>query len=139
VRRAIAEDPAEDGTAVENSATAVDSAIAAKSDMTAGDEVAPANAGDENAAAEGAAVKKAGTSPADGASDTSRAGGGKSVRKRRGKARASDTALHEAEEFAASVDADLAAGDDDGSDDDELSAAGPDSSELVAGPRDIDD
>jgi segregation and condensation protein B len=54
-------------------------------------------------------------------------------------ARASDTALHEAEEFAASVDADLAAGDDDGSDDDELSAAGPDSSELVAGPRDIDD
>jgi segregation and condensation protein B len=66
-------------------------------------------------------------------------GGGNSARKRRGKARASDTALHEAEEFAASVDADLAAGDDDGSDDDELSAAGPDSSELVAGPRDIDD
>jgi hypothetical protein len=113
--------------------------------MPAGDEVA-ANAGDENAVAEGAAVKaegaavkKAVTSPADGASDTSHAGGGKSVRKRRGKARASDTALHEAEEFAASVDADLAAGDDDGSDDDELSAAGPDSSELVAGPRDIDD
>jgi segregation and condensation protein B len=94
---------------------------------------------DENAVAEGAAVEKAATSPTDGASDASHAGGGKSVRKRRGKARASDTALHEAEEFAASVDADLAAGDDDGSDDDELSAAGPDSSELVAGPRDIDD
>jgi segregation and condensation protein B len=58
---------------------------------------------------------------------------------KRGDARTSDTALHEAEEFAASVDADLAAGDDDGSDDDELSAAGPDASELVAGPRDIDD
>jgi segregation and condensation protein B len=52
---------------------------------------------------------------------------------------APDSALHEAEEFAASIDADLAAGDDDGSDDDELSAAGPGSSELVAGPRDIDD
>jgi segregation and condensation protein B len=50
-----------------------------------------------------------------------------------------DSALHEAEEFAASIDADLAAGDDDASDDDELSAAGPGSSELVAGPRDIDD
>jgi segregation and condensation protein B len=96
-------------------------------------------AGDDNAVAEGAAVKRAATSPTDGASDTSHAGGGKSMRKRRGQARASDTALHEAEEFAASVDADLAAGDDDGSDDDELSAAGPDSSELVAGPRDIDD
>jgi hypothetical protein len=52
---------------------------------------------------------------------------------------APDSALHEAEEFAASIDADLAAGDDDGSDEDELSAAGPGSSELVAGPRDIDD
>ena len=52
---------------------------------------------------------------------------------------APDSALYEAEEFAASIDADLAAGDDDGSDDDELSAAGPSSSELVAGPRDIDD
>jgi segregation and condensation protein B len=52
---------------------------------------------------------------------------------------APDSALHEAEEFAASIDADLAVADDDGSDDDELSAAGPGSSELVAGPRDIDD
>ena len=51
---------------------------------------------------------------------------------------APDTALYEAEEFVASLDADLAAGDDDGSDDDELSAAGPGSSELVAGPRDFD-
>ena len=67
------------------------------------------------------------------------AGRGSGGKKKRGKARSSDTALHEAEEFAASVDADLAAGDDDSSDDDELSAAGPDSSELVAGPRDIDD
>jgi hypothetical protein len=62
-------------------------------------------------------------------------------RKKRVKARSSgthDSALHEAEEFAASIDADLAAGDDDnaddGSEDDELSAAGPTSSELVAGP-----
>jgi segregation and condensation protein B len=52
---------------------------------------------------------------------------------------APQSALHEAEEFAAVVDADLAAGDDDGSEDDELSAAGPTSSELVAGPRDLDD
>jgi segregation and condensation protein B len=84
-------------------------------------------------------VEEAATSPADGAPNAARAGGGGSVRKRRGKAHSSDSALHEAEEFAASVDADLAEGDDDGSDDDELSAAGPDSSELVAGPRDIDD
>jgi segregation and condensation protein B len=60
----------------------------------------------------------------------------KSTTPRRG---APDSALHEAEEFAASIDADLAAGEDDGSDDDELSASGPGSSELVAGPRDIDD
>jgi segregation and condensation protein B len=67
------------------------------------------------------------------------AGRGSVRKKKRGKSNASDSALHEAEEFAASVDADLAAGDDDSSDEDELSAAGPDSSELVAGPRDIDD
>ena len=67
------------------------------------------------------------------------AGRGSGRKKKRGKSGASDSALHEAEEFAASVDADLAAGDDDSSDEDELSAAGPDSSELVAGPRDIDD
>jgi segregation and condensation protein B len=48
-------------------------------------------------------------------------------------------ALQEAEEFAAAVEAELANGDDDGSEDDELSAAGPTSSELVAGPRDMDD
>jgi segregation and condensation protein B len=77
---------------------------------------------------------------ADTGSATSKpAGRGSGRKKRRGKARGSDTALHEAEEFAASVDADLAASDDDGSDEDELSAAGPDSTELVAGPRDIDD
>jgi hypothetical protein len=49
----------------------------------------------------------------------------------------------EAERFAASIDAELAAGDedpsDDGFEDDELSAAGPISSELVAGPRDMDE
>jgi hypothetical protein len=85
-------------------------------------------------------VEESATSPADDAPNAAaRVGGGRSVRKRRGKAHSSDSALHEAEEFAASVDADLAEGDDDGSDDDELSAAGPDSSELVAGPRDIDD
>jgi segregation and condensation protein B len=56
---------------------------------------------------------------------------------------APDSALYEAEEFAASIDAELASGDDDGSDDgtdeDELSAAGPTSGELVAGPRDWDE
>jgi segregation and condensation protein B len=60
----------------------------------------------------------------------------KSKKSRRGTAA---SARHDAEEFAASVDADLAAGDDDGSDDDELSAEGSGSHELVAGPRDIDD
>jgi segregation and condensation protein B len=100
------------------------------------------------AAGKGVVVEEAISGAGDGATDTAPldgeaakpAGSGGSVRKkRRGKARGSDTALHEAEEFAASVDADLAAGDDDGSDEEELSAAGPDSSELVAGPRDIDD
>jgi segregation and condensation protein B len=79
------------------------------------------------------------TAPLDGEAAKPAGGRGPVRKKRRGKARASDTALHEAEEFAASVDADLAAGDDDVSDEEELSAAGPDSSELVAGPRDIDD
>jgi segregation and condensation protein B len=166
VRAATTEGPAESGAVVSNSAEAAesdmradghltaDSLLTANGDLLAEDEFAGASAGDgnavvedavaedataEDAAAEDGAVKKAATSPAGDASDTSRADGGKSVRKRRGKARASESALHEAEEFAASVDADLAAGDDDGSDDDELSAAGPDSSELVAGPRDIDD
>ena len=151
-RGVTTEDPAAPGAVVSNSATGAESDMRADSHMTsdshisaAGDVAgASARAGDGNAiagdvTAEDAAVKKAATSPAGDASDTSRAGGGKSVRKRRGKARASESALHEAEEFAASVDADLAAGDDDGSDDDELSAAGPDSSELVAGPREIDD
>jgi segregation and condensation protein B len=50
-----------------------------------------------------------------------------------------NSAQHGAEEFVASIDAELAAGDDDSADDDELSASGPDSSELVAGPRDLDD
>ncbi len=156
---ANAEDSAEpgavDSTVVSNSAAAAESDMRADSAMTADShksaehEVAGASAGDGNAVAEDAVpekavaenadVKKAATSPAGDATDKSRADGGKSVRKRRGKARASESALHEAEEFAASVDADLASGDDDGADDDELSAAGPDSSELVAGPRDIDD
>ncbi len=52
---------------------------------------------------------------------------------------ASETALHEAEEFVASVNAELEAGEDDSADEDELSAAGPGSSELVAGPRNIDE
>ncbi|MGH8137317.1 MAG: SMC-Scp complex subunit ScpB [Steroidobacteraceae bacterium] len=49
-----------------------------------------------------------------------------------------EKALQEAEEFAASIEADLAAGDDDAADDEELSAADPGSSELVAGPRELD-
>ena len=134
---ATEEDSVERGAAIATSTTALDSGITSENDGEVA--VATASAHDENAIAEVAAVEKAATSPADDVSDTSRASGGNSVRKRRGKARASDNALQEAEEFAASVDADLAAGDDDGSEDDELSAAGPDSSELVAGPRDIDD
>jgi segregation and condensation protein B len=70
-------------------------------------------------------------------------GEGEAVAKGNDGRRTPDSALQEAEEFAASIDADLAAGDDDsaddGSDDEELSAAGPTSSELVAGPRDWDD
>jgi segregation and condensation protein B len=152
VSGATEEDSAKQGAAVASSATAegndvsaegdaaAEGEVTAEGDITVQGEVAAASAGDENVVvAEDAGVQKAAASPADEVSDTSRAVGGNSVRKRRGKARASDTALHEAEEFAASVDADLAAGDDDGLDDDELSAAGPDSSELVAGPRDIDD
>jgi segregation and condensation protein B len=54
---------------------------------------------------------------------------------------ASDTAANSAEasakEFAASVEAELA-GDEESSEDDELSAAGPSASELVAGPYDRD-
>ena len=51
----------------------------------------------------------------------------------------SEGALHEAEEFVATMDADLAAGEEEAAEDDELSAAGRNSSELVAGPRDMDD
>ena len=77
--------------------------------------------------------------------DRGGAGADRVARKRAARASggAPDSALQEAEDFVASLDADLAAddggGDDDGSDDDELSAAGPGSSELVAGPRDLDD
>lgn len=49
------------------------------------------------------------------------------------------SASSEAEEFAARVDAELESGDDDGADDDELSAASAGTGELVAGPRGIDD
>jgi segregation and condensation protein B len=49
------------------------------------------------------------------------------------------TAASEAEEFAARVDAELESGDDDGSDEEELSAAAPGSGELVAGPHGLDD
>jgi segregation and condensation protein B len=137
----IAESPAEHEASVANTATA-DIGVAEIA-ATAADE-----AGAVVATGKDVAVEEVTSSAADGATDTAPlddeaakpAGSGGPVRKkRRGKARASDTALHEAEEFAASVDADLAAGDDDVSDEEELSAAGPDSSELVAGPRDIDD
>jgi segregation and condensation protein B len=49
------------------------------------------------------------------------------------------SAESEAEKFAATIDAELAGGDDDAADDDELSAADPGSTELIAGPRDLDD
>ncbi|MBS0422491.1 MAG: SMC-Scp complex subunit ScpB [Proteobacteria bacterium] len=108
-------------------AAAAESEGASKDDAPAGDqEVAHASSEGNAPTAETPAAPKS----------TSRGSGRKN---KRGKARAtSDTALHEAEEFVASVDADLA-GDDESSDEDELSAAGPDASELVAGPRDIDD
>jgi segregation and condensation protein B len=137
----IAESPAEHEASVADRATA-DIGVADIA-ATAADE-----AGAVVAAGTDVAVEEVTSSAADGATDTvpldgeaaKPAGSSGPVRKkRRGKARASDTALHEAEEFAASVDADLAAGDDDVSDEEELSAAGPDSSELVAGPRDIDE
>jgi segregation and condensation protein B len=137
----IAESPAEHEPSVADGVTA--EVGVADVAATTPDEATPVVA-----AGKGVALEEATSSAADGATDTAPvdseaakpAGRGGSVRKkRRGKGRASDTALHEAEEFAASVDADLAAGDDDGSDEEELSAAGPDSSELVAGPRDIDD
>ena len=114
---------------------AVHAAIDEDGATRTGHKVAAVIAGDQ-----ATGVEESATSPADDAPNAAaRVSGGRSVRKRRGKAHSSDSALHDAEEFAASVDADLAEGDDDGSDDDELSAAGPDSSELVAGPRDIDD
>jgi segregation and condensation protein B len=50
-----------------------------------------------------------------------------------------NSARAEAEKFAANIDAELAAGDDDSGDEDELSAEGPSSSQLIAGPRDLDD
>jgi len=102
--------------------TASDADTAANAEAVAGDET------DEIAGSTESAKKS-----------SSSTGRGPGRKKKRGKASASDSALHEAEEFAASVDADLAAGEDDSSDEDELSAAGPDSSELVAGPRDIDE
>jgi segregation and condensation protein B len=52
---------------------------------------------------------------------------------------AAHTSAMEAEKFASRLEADLAAGDDDGADDEELSASGPGSSELVAGPRGLND
>lgn len=49
------------------------------------------------------------------------------------------TAASEAEEFAARINAELESADDDGADDEELSAAAPGSGELVAGPPGLDD
>jgi len=139
---------ATEGVAVEASADAVSTDVAS-AEAAAAEAVCPgeptseaAPAGDAQAAhatadeapAEAPAVADAPKKKA--SPSTGRSSGRK---KKRGKSQTTDSALHEAEEFAASVDADLAAGDDDSSDEDELSAAGPDSSELVAGPRDIDD
>jgi segregation and condensation protein B len=160
-RDALAEDGSAVATAaVEASATTEASATAqagtsardvAPDSTIAGDDGAEISAAHDAPVADNAAADTvttavegtgAGVSGDEGAADNAApkpTGRGSGRKKRRGKARGSDTALHEAEEFAASVDADLAAGDDDGSDEDELSAAGPDSTELVAGPRDIDD
>ncbi|HWM70100.1 MAG TPA: SMC-Scp complex subunit ScpB [Steroidobacteraceae bacterium] len=158
---AVAEDTSAVATAaVEASATTKASATApagasahdvAPDSTIAGDDSAEISTAHDAPVADNAAAETvttavegagAGVSGDEGAADNAApktTGRGSGRKKRRGKARGSDTALHEAEEFAASVDADLAAGDDDGSDEDELSAAGPDSTELVAGPRDIDD
>jgi segregation and condensation protein B len=148
----ITESPAEHEASVEDLTTA-DIGVADIAETSADEAGAVVAAGkdvnaEEEVSVDEVTIEEVTSRAADGATDTAPldgeaakpAGGRGPVRKkRRGKARASDTALHEAEEFAASVDADLAAGDDDVSDEEELSAAGPDSSELVAGPRDIDD
>jgi segregation and condensation protein B len=55
-----------------------------------------------------------------------------------GGSESTDSALHEAKKFASGIDADLAAGEEDNSDEDELSQTSPDSSGLVAGPCDWD-
>ena len=133
-----------EGTAVNTSAGGA-SAQEASTEGAAGSPLASAeyasgdapSFGDPTAEAPAAAQEPA-TSVGDSKKRSPSGGRGSGRKKKRGKSQTSDSALHEAEEFAASVDADLAAGDDDGSDEDELSAAGPDSSELVAGPRDID-
>jgi segregation and condensation protein B len=127
-------------TEAANSDADTNSAVA--STAAAGDVEATTAAGEHGAdehAAEGAAADAPAHNAEDPKKATPSAGRGSGRKKKRGNSQATDSALHEAEEFAASVDADLAAADDDSSDEDELSAAGPDSSELVAGPRDIDD
>jgi segregation and condensation protein B len=100
-------------------------AVAKEDGGVAADASATAGVDAHSVGAAGATRTNAGTAPDAEAVDASHA--------------ATHSARHEAEEFAASVDAELAAGDDDGSDEDELSAAGPGASELVAGPRDLDD
>jgi segregation and condensation protein B len=107
-----------------------DAESAANSVMLAGD-VAPAGAGDDGdtASATGAAA---------GADGAARGPAGM-VETVENAAEGTAGANLEAEKFAASIEADLAAGDDDSADDDELSASGPGSSELVAGPRNLDD
>jgi segregation and condensation protein B len=64
---------------------------------------------------------------------------GEGAERNEGAERSEGEHASEAEKFVASIDADLAAGDDDSSDEDELSAVGPSSGEMVAGPRDLND
>ena len=111
----------------------------AAGESAAADAVGEAKASTDVASARGKRGKENADSTEGAKKPSSSTGRGSGRKKKRGKTSAPDSALQDAEEFAASVDADLAAGDDDSSDEDELSAAGPDSSELVAGPRDIDD
>ncbi|MFL6605134.1 MAG: SMC-Scp complex subunit ScpB [Steroidobacteraceae bacterium] len=129
-----------EGSAPNDGAGEVTSAGAAQNDMTgvgsAADGLRGAASQGGHSSAEAGATGSADHASAPKAAEHAAGDPKKPTATRRG---APDSALYEAEEFAASIDADLAAGDDDGSEDDELSAAGPSSSELVAGPRDIDD
>jgi segregation and condensation protein B len=137
---ATAKDAAGDSAVAEGAVGEADESSPSAVEGTSSNNVVTADSSADHAAAAGGKRGKENADPTESAkTPSSSTGRGSGRKKKRGKTSAPDSALQDAEEFAASVDADLAAGDDDSSDEDELSAAGPDSSELVAGPRDIED